>query len=81
MVGLGIPGRDGADAGASDPNLDLLSIPDGLAPGAYYLIACADDPSTITEITQTNNCTATDSQVTITGTLRIAVGPTKIPWP
>jgi len=68
------------DAGASDPNLDLLSIPDDLAPGAYYLIACADDPSTVTEITQTNNCTATDSQVTVTGTL-IAVGPIKIPIP
>ncbi len=67
-------------AGASHPNLDLLSVPDGIAPGAYYLIACADDPSTVTEITQTNNCTATDSQVTVTGTL-IAVGPTKIPWP
>ena len=68
------------DAGASDPNLDLLSIPDGMAPGAYYLIACADDPSTVGEITQTNNCTATDSQVTVTGTL-VAVGPIKFPGP
>ena len=67
-------------AGISDPNLDLLNIPDDLAPGAYYLIACADDPSTVSEITQTNNCTATDSQVTVTGTL-IAVGPIKIPIP
>ncbi len=68
------------DAGSSHPNLDLLSIPDDMAPGAYYLIACADDLSAVGEITTTNNCTATDSQVTITGTL-ISLGPWKIPWP
>ncbi len=66
------------DAGASHPNLDLLSIPDDLAPGAYYLIACAG--VTVGEITSTNNCTPTDSQVTVTGTL-IAVGPIKISLP
>ena len=68
------------DAGASDGKLDLLSIPDGMAPGAYYLIACANDPGTVTEITTTNNCTATDSQVTVTGRL-IVVGPIKFPGP
>ena len=68
------------DAGTSDGQLDLLSIPDGMAPGAYYLIACANDPGTVNEITTTNNCTATDSQVTVTGTL-VAVGPIRIPWP
>ena len=64
----------------------FLSLPAGTAPGAYYLIACADDFNTVAEITQTNNCGASDSQVTVIGAktdtgTRVSLGPIKVPRP
>ncbi len=41
--------------GASDHTADV-SLPGGLAPGVYHLIACADDDREIAEQSEDNNC-------------------------
>ena len=33
--------------------------------GQFYVLACANDPEKISEVTVTNNCTASQSQVTV----------------
>ena len=43
-----------------------VDIPPG-ASGAYYVIACADGPDQISEITNHNNCTASPGTVTVPG--------------
>ena len=65
-------------SGDFDGQLELATVPGGTAFGEYYVIACADDLEVAAEITQTNNCTASESQVTITLQL-IIVGPIIIP--
>lgn len=42
-----------------------LTLPSVLLPGEFHLIACADDPDDIDEITVTNNCAATPDVFTV----------------
>ncbi len=44
--------------GASSAALTLVTVPLGSAPGAYFLIACADDLAQLDESSETNNCRA-----------------------
>jgi alpha-tubulin suppressor-like RCC1 family protein/subtilase family serine protease len=43
------------EAGLSDSASTNLNIPGGTAPGTYYIIAKADDGSTVSETSETNN--------------------------
>ena len=44
-----------------------VTVPSNMALGTYYLIACADNTTTVTESDETNNCrtSATTVQVTV----------------
>jgi hypothetical protein len=37
------------------------TVPTSTTPGAYYLIACADAGTAVTELVETNNCKASDT--------------------
>jgi len=43
-----------------------VTVPSNMTPGAYYLIACADNTGNVTEIDETNNCLASDTTVQVT---------------
>lgn len=51
---------------ASQARTVEVEVPSG-ASGAYYVLACADGPDQISEITNRNNCTASADTVTVTG--------------
>jgi hypothetical protein len=52
-------------AGKSSGASVTVRIPTGTAPGTYYVLACADDLSAVTEIDETNNCLASTSRVVV----------------
>jgi subtilase family serine protease len=52
-------------AGASSTGTATVGVPTGVAPGAYYLLACADDGGALTEIDEANNCMASATTVLI----------------
>jgi subtilase family serine protease len=54
-------------AGASTTGSRSTTIPDGLTPGSYYLIACTDQPPVIAEGDETNNCRASTGTVLLSG--------------
>ncbi len=60
--GRGIPelGVGNAHAGAGSVTLSFTPVP-----GAYYLVACADDLQVVSESNETNNCIASATQVVI----------------
>jgi len=43
-----------------------LTVPAGVAPGDYYLIACADDTGVIRETDEENNCKSSATTTTVT---------------
>jgi len=43
-----------------------VTVPSNMALGPYYLIACADNTTTVTESNETNNCLASDTTVRVT---------------
>jgi len=43
-----------------------VTVPSNMTLGTYYLIACADNTSTVTESDETNNCRASDTTVQVT---------------
>ena len=43
-----------------------VTVPSNMALGAYYLIACADNTTTVTESDETNNCRASATTVQVT---------------
>jgi hypothetical protein len=43
-------------AGASSAGSKSVKLPVGLAPGAYYLLVCADDAAKMAEVREDNNC-------------------------
>ena len=52
---------------ASYPGAALnMSIPTTTALGLYYVVACADDPGGVIEISETNNCRASTNRVQVT---------------
>jgi subtilase family serine protease len=42
-----------------------VMIPSATPPGAYYLLACADDMEAVAESNETNNCIASSSTVQV----------------
>jgi hypothetical protein len=42
-----------------------VTIPSSTAPGAYYLVACADDTNGVTESNENNNCLASSSKAKV----------------
>ena len=52
-------------ASDSDALLVKALLPAGTGFGTYNLIACADQPDTVTEVTNTNNCTVDGSTLTV----------------
>jgi subtilisin family serine protease len=53
----------GMDPGASHTSNGNATIPTATPPGAYYLLACADDLNVVAESNEGNNCLATSSAV------------------
>ena len=43
-----------------------VTVPSNMALGAYYLVACADNTTSVTERDETNNCLASDTTVEVT---------------
>ncbi|MGL5859022.1 MAG: CARDB domain-containing protein [Angustibacter sp.] len=43
-----------------------VTVPRTTAPGSYYLIACADYPNGVPEVTERNNCRASTTRVRVT---------------
>ena len=54
------------------------TIPANFPPGTYYLGACADDLSVISETSETNNCRASTSTVQIYPPTSLTVAPTTV---
>jgi uncharacterized repeat protein (TIGR03803 family) len=52
-------------AGDSSTGTASITLPRGAPFGAYYVVACADDTLKIVEQNETNNCSATGTQITI----------------
>ena len=59
--------HDTSSIAASDSDALLVKalMPAATRAGTYNLIACADQPDTVTEVTNTNNCTVDDSTLTV----------------
>ncbi len=51
--------------GALSAGSKTVTIPATTAAGTYFLLACADDTGTVTEVSETNNCRASGTQVTV----------------
>jgi hypothetical protein len=43
-----------------------VTVPAGVTPAAYYLLACADDLHVVKESDETNNCKSAANKVTVT---------------
>ena len=57
-----VPALDDAD---SDPELLFTSVPEGTRAGTYYVIACADQPESIDEVSDSNNCLVEPDTLTV----------------
>ena len=57
-----VPSLDAAD---SDPELLFTSVPEGVVAGTYHVIACADQPESIDEVSDSNNCLADTDTLTV----------------
>ncbi len=53
-------------AGASSTGSVTVTIPGGVPPGAYFILACADDLNAVVETIEGNNCVASASTVQLT---------------
>lgn len=53
-------------AGATSSGTVTVTVPSNMALGTYYLIACADNTTTVTESDETNNCRASATTVQVT---------------
>ena len=52
-------------AGASSTGSTTVTLPSSVAPGGFFVLACADDLKAETEGDETNNCRATAGPVTV----------------
>jgi subtilase family serine protease len=52
-------------AGVPSTGPALASVPAGTATGTYFLLACADDTAQVVEASETNNCRAAATTVTV----------------
>ena len=56
----------GLAAGATSSGTITVTIPSTTPVNTYLLLACADDLNTVVETTETNNCKASATTVTVT---------------
>jgi len=49
----------------SSPGTTPVIIPSNIKPGAYYVIACADDMQQVTETNENNNCRASKKKIKV----------------
>jgi YD repeat-containing protein len=66
------------NAGASSTASVTATMPSNLANGSYYLGACADSGSVVAETSETNNCKASKSKITISVPLSLSATPSVI---
>ena len=59
-----VPGLGAGDSSAGATV--TLTIPPTTPAGPYYLLACADDTALVSETDETNNCSASNSQISVT---------------
>ena len=68
--------RSASIAGVSEINQrKTLRVPASLAPGSYFLVACADFGKKIKESRESNNCRHTGQAVAVGGSIRGPAGP------
>ena len=60
------PGGPRSGSGGSHSETVTVTIPSTTPLNTYFLLACADDSSTVVETNETNNCTASSTTVTVT---------------
>ena len=60
--GRGVPELSFGNASAG---VSSATVPFTPSPGAYYLLACADDLQTVSESNETNNCSASATQMVL----------------
>ncbi len=53
-------------AGASSAGSRSVTVPTSAVPGTYYAIACADDPTKLSETDEGNNCAASAGTIVVT---------------
>jgi subtilase family serine protease len=51
------------EAGGVSTATVSVTVPINVAPGAYFLLACADDPDSVSETDETNNCESAPVQI------------------
>ena len=51
--------------GAVSSNGINVTVPASTTPGDYYLLACADDTALVVEASESNNCEASTTRVTV----------------
>jgi YD repeat-containing protein len=66
------------NAGASSTASVTVATPSNIANGSYYLGACADSGGVIAETSETNNCKASKSKITISVPLSLSATPSVI---
>lgn len=55
----------GPGAPSPAPPTNSVSVPNNTVLGTYYLLACADDTTSVTESDETNNCQASATRVVV----------------
>lgn len=58
--GRSVPALGGGEASSASRQ---VIVPASAPPGSYYVLACSDDTSKVTESSETNNCTASIARV------------------
>jgi subtilase family serine protease len=53
-------------AGASSAGSRSVTVPASMLPGTYYALACADNPTKLSETDEGNNCAATAGTILVT---------------
>jgi trimeric autotransporter adhesin len=53
--------------GGSDTQVVVLTIPGGVAPGSYFVVACADRTKVVPKLDDRNNCSSAAGAVAVTG--------------
>lgn len=52
-------------AGGSSTGSVTVRVPSGLARASYYVLACADDATVVSESNESNNCTVSSAKITV----------------
>ena len=63
---LGYVSQPSLAAGVNQAKSDTFTVPSGTGAGSYYLIACADGSSSVTETSENDNCRASEALVSVT---------------